>query len=144
MPYWYDRDSMGGGLLLYIRGDIPTKLLKHDFETYIENLSVEINLRKRKWFFNGSYNPHKNKISNHLNYLNLVCNKYSKVYDNFTFMGDFIVPMSDKALEDFCYLNNPESLIKKNQHVTKIMRIRHVLTNRPGYFQQSNVFEADI
>ena len=61
MPCRYDRNSMGGGLLIYIRDDIPAKLLKHDFGTNIENLSVEINLRKRKWFFNGSYNPHKSK-----------------------------------------------------------------------------------
>ena len=54
MPYRYDRKSMGGGYLLYIRDDTPTKLLKHDFGTNIENLSVQINLRKRKWFFNGS------------------------------------------------------------------------------------------
>ena len=67
MPYRYDRNSMGGGLLLYIRDDIPTKLLRHNFGTNIENLSVKINLRKRKWFFNGSYNPHKSKILNHLN-----------------------------------------------------------------------------
>ena len=67
MPYRFDRDSMGGGLLFYIKDDTPAKLFKHDFGTNIENLSVEINLRKRKWFFNGSYNPHKDKISNHLN-----------------------------------------------------------------------------
>ena len=29
---------MGGGLLLYIRDGIPTKLSKHDFGTNIENL----------------------------------------------------------------------------------------------------------
>ena len=81
MPFRYDRNLMGGGLLLYIRDDIPMKLLRHDFGTDIKNLSVEINLRKRKRFFNGSYNPHKSKILNHLNYLNLVFNKYSKVYD---------------------------------------------------------------
>ena len=57
---------MGGGLLPYIRDDIPTKLLKHDFGTNIGNLLIEINLRKRKWFFNGSYYPHKSKILNHL------------------------------------------------------------------------------
>ena len=54
MPYRYDRNSMGGGLLQYIRDDIPNKLLKHDLGTNVENLSVEINLRKRKSFFNGS------------------------------------------------------------------------------------------
>ena len=50
----YDRDSIGSGFLLYIRDDIPAKLLKHDFGINIENLSVEINLRKGKWVFNGS------------------------------------------------------------------------------------------
>ena len=37
---------MGGGLLPYIRDDIPTKLLKYDFGVNIGNLS-----RKRKLFF---------------------------------------------------------------------------------------------
>ena len=147
MPYRYDRNSMGGGLLLYIRHDIPTKLLKHDFGTNIENLSVETNLRKRKWFFNGSDNPNKSKILNHLNYLNLVFNKYSKVYDNFIFMGDVIVAMSDKAMEDFYSLNNLESLISKptcyKNHENPTC-IDLILTNRPGYFQHSNAFETGI
>ena len=39
---------MGGGLSLYITDYIRTKLLKHDFGTNIENLSVEINLRKKE------------------------------------------------------------------------------------------------
>ena len=46
MTFRYDRNLMGGGL--YIRDDIPIKLLRHYFATNIENLSVEINLRKRK------------------------------------------------------------------------------------------------
>ena len=41
--------SIGGEVLLYIRDDIPKKLLKHDFRTNIKNLSVEINLRKIRW-----------------------------------------------------------------------------------------------
>ena len=116
MKRWYllvllCSDSMGGGLLLYIRDDILMKLLKHDFGTSIENLSVEIDSQKRKWFLNGSYKTDKNKISNHLNYLHLACSKYSKVYDDFIFMGDFNVPMHDKAMEDFCFLNNLERFI---------------------------------
>ena len=55
----YDTDLMGDGLLLYIRDDNPTKLLKDDFGSNIEILSVKINLRKGKWFFNDSYNPLK-------------------------------------------------------------------------------------
>ena len=44
MVYRYDKNSMVGGLLIYIRDDISTKILKHGFGTNIENLSVEINV----------------------------------------------------------------------------------------------------
>ena len=71
MPYRYDRNSMGGGLLLYNRDGNPNKYLKHHFAIDIEHFLVEFNLRKRKWFFKGSYNPHKSKMLNYLNYLNL-------------------------------------------------------------------------
>ena len=60
---------MGGGVLPYIRDDIPTKLLKHDFGANIGKLSRKRKsffLRKRKWFFNGSYNPHNSEILNFL------------------------------------------------------------------------------
>ena len=144
---WYDRDSVNGGLLLYFWDDIPIKLLKHDFGINIESLSVEINLRKRKWFLNGFYDPHKSKLLNHLNYLNLVCSKYSKFYDNFIFMGDFNVTMGDKAMEDFYSLNNLESLIKKPtccNHNENPTCIDLILTNKPGYFQHSNLFKIGI
>ena len=94
---------MGGGLLLYIKGDTQINFWNMILE--LPYLSVEINLRKRKSFFNDYYNLHKNKISNHLNYLNFLFSKYSKVYDNFISMGNFNVTMSDKVIKDFCTLN---------------------------------------
>ena len=39
MPYRYDRDSVSGGLLLYIKNDIPMKLLSYDFGTNVEKNS---------------------------------------------------------------------------------------------------------
>ena len=47
-PYRYDRNNKGGGLLLYIREDVPSRLLQCKSQCNIESLSVEINLRKRK------------------------------------------------------------------------------------------------
>ena len=69
--------------------------LEMTFQPNFQNMILELILKicqlklifKKEWFFNGSYNLHNNKISNHLNYLNLVCSKYSKVYDNFRFMA---------------------------------------------------------
>ena len=42
----------GGGLMLFVREDIPSKLLPNiDPSGNIENIFVEINLRPKKWLF---------------------------------------------------------------------------------------------
>ena len=67
-------------------------------------------------FFNGSYNPHKNKIL-----LNLICYKNSKVYVKVIFTGDLdVVIIDNKAMEDFYALNNLESLIEKPRCYKKL------------------------
>ena len=54
-------------------------------------------------------------------------------------MGDFNVPMTDKAMEDFCSLNDLESLIKKptcyKNHENPTC-IDLILINGLGDFQQ--------
>ena len=62
--YRLDRNANGGGILLYIREDIPSTLLNSDMS--IESFSIEINTRKKKWLLVCTYNPNKNLISNHL------------------------------------------------------------------------------
>ena len=89
IPYKLDRNSNGGGLLLYVREDIPSKFLKVKSDCNIESICVEVNLRKRKWFINGSYNPNKSFLSNHLECLNRIIDEYSKLYQDFLFLGDF-------------------------------------------------------
>ena len=58
--YRLDRNAKGGGILLYIREDIPSTLLNSDMS--IESFSVEINIRKKKWLLVCTYNPNKNLI----------------------------------------------------------------------------------
>ena len=65
-PNRFDRNSKGGGLLLYIREDVPGKILTYCSNCDIETPLVEINLRKRKWLLNGSYNPNKIQIQTNL------------------------------------------------------------------------------
>ena len=47
-PYWLDRHANGGGIMLYVREDIPSKLLPNNQDSEIENIFVEINLRSKK------------------------------------------------------------------------------------------------
>ena len=56
-PYRKDRDGKGGGILLYVRQDIPSKRLNYSHshcEKKYENLFIEINLYKKKWSIGGS------------------------------------------------------------------------------------------
>ena len=85
VPYRYDRNRKDGGLLLYIREDIQSKLLISKSIYNIDTLSAAVNLRKRKWFLNCSYNPHQNLISNHLKCLNCLIDEHSNSFDNFIF-----------------------------------------------------------
>ena len=112
-PYRLDRNSKDGGIPLYIREDIPSRLLNSKSKTGTETISVEVNLRKRKCFLNCSYNPNKNLISNHFECLTCIRDEFSKNYDNVTFLGDFNTCINDNAMI--------------NQHATKILTNRHVL-----------------
>ena len=65
-----DRCSNGGGLLLHIREDIPSRLLtEYKPLENVECLFVEINIKKKKWLVCWSYNPYQNNISNYLHHL---------------------------------------------------------------------------
>ena len=69
VPFRFDRNGNYGGILLYIKEDISSKLLS--IYQDIEGFSVEINLRgNKKWLLSCSYNPKKVQISNHLAELN--------------------------------------------------------------------------
>ena len=56
-PYWFDRNGNGGGTLLYICEDIPSKLILTKMT--IERFFVKINLRKKR----GSFSAHMTQKS---------------------------------------------------------------------------------
>ena len=67
-PFRCDRNKNGGGVIIFIRGDIPCKeLKKHIFSMDIEGIFIEINLRKGKWILFGGYNPRKGNTTNFFN-----------------------------------------------------------------------------
>ena len=64
-PYLFDRTKDGGEILVYIREDIPSKLMNISYiASDIECLGIEVNLRKVKWLVICSCNPHKSNIPN--------------------------------------------------------------------------------
>ena len=58
LPYRLERNRNGGGAMIFVKEDIPSKLLiKHNFPSDAEGLFVELNFRKSKWLFFGTYHP---------------------------------------------------------------------------------------
>ena len=89
-PYGLDRDLKGGGIMLYIREDIPSNLLATDKEPK-ESLYGELNLRNEKYLINCSYNPHKTMIKNHLASLSHFLISHSSKYKRMLILGYFSV-----------------------------------------------------
>ena len=106
-----DRNANGGGKLFYVREDMSSNLLKVKSNCNIQSICVEVNLRKRKWFINGSNNPNKNFLSNYLECLNRIIDEYSKMYQNL--LWDFNASINEKCLAEFFNLKGLNSLIKK-------------------------------
>ena len=112
-----------------------------------EYFFVEINLRKKKWLLCCSYNPHKNSISTHIDFLRRELDLHSSNYENFIFLGDFNSEMTDKNLKDFCNLYLLKNLIKKptcfkNPENPKTIDL--ILTNRPRSFCNSDTLETGL
>ena len=98
-PYRFDRNRNGGGIMLYIREDIPSRLIEKKLRNNSEYFFVEINLRKKKWLC-CSYNSDKNSISAHIGFLRTELDLHYSNYENFIFL-DFNSEMTHANLKDF-------------------------------------------
>ena len=64
-PFRLDRSDKGGGIILYIREDIPSRLVSTE-SSQVEGFFVEINLQnKEKSSLCCSYNPKKDLLTPH-------------------------------------------------------------------------------
>ena len=99
-PYRLDRNGNGSGILVFIREDIPTKLI--DSQMKIEGFFIELNLRRKKWLLCCSYNPKYSQISHHLKEIGKNLDVLTSKYDNIILMGDFNAEPADTVVSDFC------------------------------------------
>ena len=127
-----DRNTKGGGILVYVRDDIPCKLIPMRNST-IEGFVIELKLRQKKWLLCCSYNPHRKFISNHLNDIGRNLDLLSTNYDNILLL--------------FCDLYGTKSLIRiptcyKNLAIPTC--IDQMLTNSNRSFQSSCTIETGL
>ena len=118
-PFRMDRNNKGGGILVYVREDIPAKSIKIPYiSKETECLAIELNLRKMKWLITCSYNPHKDNISNHLFNLSKILDNNLSKYERLLCIGDFNSEITEIPMKNFCDLYHLKSIVK-NQLVLK-------------------------
>ena len=147
-PYRRDQNENGGGIMLYIKEGIPSKLLKPlSNEKDKEYFLVEINLRKKKWLLICNYNPQKKLIKEHLACVTKEIDSQSSNYDNILLLGDFNSEPTEETMENFCQIHNLKNLVhdptcfKNPENPTMIDLF---LTNKPRCFQNSITFETGL
>ena len=140
-----DRNSNGGGILLFGREDIPSTLL--NTELLIEGFCTEIKIRKKKLLLVCAYSPNKNLISNHLKEIGKNLDNYSSKYDSFILLGDLNSEPTESTVRDSCQIYGCKNLIKDNTCFKKPEKpscIDLIITNRPKSFQNSVVLETGL
>ena len=100
-PIRLDRNCHGGGIILYVRNDIPYKELKsHKLPNSVEVMFTELIIRKIKWLLVVGYNNKKENIANFLSRLSKGIDKYLCNYENFLFLGDININMSEDNMNN--------------------------------------------
>ena len=115
-PFRLDRNSFGGGVLIYVRKDIPCKELnRHNFTEKVEALFVEINLRRNKFLLVGTYHSTHPKYGTSddkfFEQIGFSLDVYSN-YDKFLLAGDFNVQIGRPCIDDFLASHEANNLVK--------------------------------
>ena len=145
-PIRIDRNSNGGGLLLYTRKDIVRKQLPL-IAAGIECLFIEITIAKNKWLLIGFYNPDKSQITKNIDIVETNLFHYLSHYDNIILLGDFNCSVSETSMSTFCNTFCLKSLIKVPtcyKSTENPTCIDLILTNRPRSFLNSTALEVGL
>ena len=145
--YRRDRDGKGGGIMFFVREDIPSKIVFKSNNTVFEGIDIEINLRKQKWLICFSYNPHKNLIGTHINHISNILDTNLAKYEKYLVIGDLNSETKEPIIREFCDSYNLKNLIKEPtcfKNPSNPSCIDVMLTNSNRSFQKSLNIETGL
>ena len=147
-PFRLDRDKRGGGILLYIREDIPCKILEsHYLPSDIEGIFVELNFRKTKFLLLASYHPPNQLDKYYFQCIGNAFENYIRNYDKFILAGDFNAQEDEVIMSNFLGTYGLKSLVKENTCFKSIDNpscIDLFLTNCSNSFQNTAVLSTGL
>uniref|UniRef100_A0A7M5XKN3 Endonuclease/exonuclease/phosphatase domain-containing protein n=1 Tax=Clytia hemisphaerica TaxID=252671 RepID=A0A7M5XKN3_9CNID len=106
-PFRIDCNSNSGGLLTYVKSDIPARHLKSfKLDPSLHILPVELRLRKDKLLVFNIYRPDRINLDLFFHTLSDAIHFYEVDYNNIIVIGDFNLEPTDPKLVRFLELND--------------------------------------
>ena len=148
VPYRNDRNTNGGGILVYIRDDIRSRIIEcENLPSSFEGLVIELSFNLKKWLLICSYNPHRNNIKEHIRVLSCCLDQNIQKYENIILMGDYNAEITNASMQEFCESYFLENMVKKPtcfKNPAKPTCIDLMITNKPGMFQNAKTYETGL
>ena len=143
-PFRLDRNKNGGGIMIYVREDIPCKPLKrHTFTHNIEAIFLELNLRKTKLLLMGTYHSthplYGTTDTEFFEQIGLAMDVYCN-YDRFLLAGDFNIQEEKSCIKDFLDQYDAKNMVKENTCYKSMENpscIDLLITNKSKSFQNT-------
>ena len=151
-PFRKDRNSDGGGKIVYVREGLVTKRLTHFESPAIESICIELTISKCKWCILFAYRPPK---FNKTDFFNEITNSLSKIisnYDNVVLAGDLNIGLLDPSADTGNHLSDLIDIFDLNNMVKeptcfkseKGSLIDIILTNKPRSFKKTQGFVTGL
>ena len=147
IPYRLDRNLYGGGVIIYVREDIPSKVLRgFTFPNDIEGIFVEINFRKSKWLLCGTYHPPSQRDQYFFDSISLGLD-YFCTYEKILLVGDFNAQIGEAVFDNFLDQYDLKAVNKEPtcyKNIDNPSRIDFILTNNPKSFYNTKTIPIGL
>ena len=144
-PFRRDRNRFGGGVMIYIRDDIPAKVLENDLSIDTESISVELNFKNNKWLLLGTYRPPSQCSKSYYSKISKMIDNYSNSYDNLLLCGDFNEEITAVNTRSFLETHNLKNLVKDYTcYKSHTSCIDLFLTNKSLCFKNTTVVDTGL
>jgi hypothetical protein len=88
--YRKDRDyNSGGGLITYVKSNIPSKRMESYESNNFENIAIEITIQGEKWLILSIYRPESIQLNTFISNMEMCLEQILKSYHNVILIGDF-------------------------------------------------------
>ena len=110
--YRHDRNTNGGGILVYVRDDIRSRKCKN-LPSSFEVLLIELSFNLKKWPLICSYNTHRKSIKDHIRVLSSCIDQSIQKYENMILLGDYNAEVTETKMQEFCESYFLKNMMKK-------------------------------